>query len=270
MDPRDDLEYIVNSKAQFNVLRTLREQASPVRKNELESETGSSRSTIDRAINELTDRNWAEETNRNQYIITSAGEAILAKYDEFSGAIAETQTKTKLLNNLGEPIDTPSIEVFANSTTVEYPAKDPLRGWKRASKEVSKRIEDGFETYRGMNPIVSTAGNDIGQQILTEADEAELVIDEKVLDASQTNYSDALEKGLTAGNLNIYISPAEVTITVAIYDEESAEVAVHSENGHLLAGVHGSDEKLVRWAAGVYEQYRQQSYPISEMLQASK
>ena len=233
--------------------------------NDLESETGPSRSTVNRAIRGLTDRNWVEEEDRNHYAITSAGEIILQKYDDFSSTIAETQAKTKLLNQLGDSVDDPSIEVFSESTTIDYPAKDPHRGWQRASEEVSKRIEEGFETYWGMNPIVSAAGNDIGQQILAAADEAELIIDEEVFDISRSNYSEAMENGLKAENLDIYVSSEEVTFTLAIYDEEMVEVAAHSGDGHLIAGGHGSDERLVNWATEIYKNYRQQSHSLSEL-----
>ncbi|HET7324167.1 MAG TPA: HTH domain-containing protein, partial [Halococcus sp.] len=184
MEPKDDIEYIVNSSSQFEVLQTLRERKETVSKNELESETGLSRSTIDRAIRDSTERSWVEEKSRSQYAITSVGEAIVSSYGNFYDTIAEAQAKTKLLNNLGDNIETPSIEVLSEAKTVEYPAKDPFKGWKRASDEVSSRVEEGLESYRGMNPVVTTAGNEMGRKILSEADEAELIIDEGVLEMS--------------------------------------------------------------------------------------
>lgn len=269
MKPEDDIEYIVNSGRQFDILQALYDREKPARKRELKSETGASESTIDRAIRNSTKKNWAEEKSRGQYVITSAGEGIVESHDNFYETIAETQAKTKLLNNLGENISTPSIEVLNEADTVEYPAKDPFKGWNRAFEEVSRQVEEGLESYRGMNPIVSTAGNEIGREILSEADEAELIIDEGVLEMSEANYSDAMEEGLTAENLTIYVTPENVAITMAIYDEERIEVSIHDEDGHPVAGIRGSDEELIRWATEAYEKYRQQAYPLSELLNAS-
>jgi predicted transcriptional regulator len=269
MKPEDDIEYIVNSGSQFIVLRALYEREEPAHKRELKSETGSSQSTIDRAIRNSTEKNWVEEKSRGRYGITSAGESIVESYDNFYGTIGEAQAKTKLLNNLGDNITTPSIEVLSEAETVEYPSKDPLKGWKRASDEVSKRVEEGLESYRGMNPIVSTTGNEIGRQILSAANEAELIIDEGVLEMSQSNHSDAMREGLTADNLDIYVSPKNVEITLAIYDEERIEISIHDEDGHPVGGIRGSNDELACWATDLYEQYQQQSYPLSELLNTS-
>jgi predicted transcriptional regulator len=99
MKPEDDIEYIVNSGSQFNVLRALYEREKTASKGELKNETDSSKPTIDRAIRNCTEKNWVEEKSRGQYKITSAGESIVESYDNFCGTIGETQAKTKLLNN---------------------------------------------------------------------------------------------------------------------------------------------------------------------------
>jgi predicted transcriptional regulator len=269
MKPEDDIEYLVNSGRQFEILQALYEREEPARKRELRSETGASESTVNRAIRNSSEKNWVEEKSRGRYDITSAGEGVVESYNNFYGIIGEAQAKTKLLNNLGENISAPSIEVLDKAETVEYSVKGPFKGWERASEEVSRQVEEGLESYHGMNPIVSTAGNEIGREILSEADEAELIIDEGVLEMSEANYSDAMEDGLTADNLTIYVSPENVATTMAIYDEERIEVSVHDEDGHPVGGIRGSDDELARWATDVYESYRQQSYPLSELLNAS-
>ena len=268
MKPEDDIEYIVNSGSQFNVLRTLYKREKAASKRQLKYETDTSQSTIDRAIRNSMEKNWVEEKNRGRYDITSTGESIVESYDNFYETIGEAQAKTRLLNNLGN-ISPPSIEVLAEAETVEYPPKDPFKGWKRASEEVTKQIEKGLESYRGMNPIVSSQGNDIGRQILSAADEAELIIDEAVLEMSQSNHSDAVREGITASNFNIYVSSENVPVTLAIYNEERVEISIHDADGHPVGGIRGSNSELACWATDVYEKYRQQSYPLSELLNTS-
>jgi predicted transcriptional regulator len=269
MKPEDDIEYLVNCGRQFEVLQALYEREEPARKRELRSETGVSESTVDRAIRDSTKRSWVEEKSRGRYVMTSVGEGIVESYNDFYGIIGEAQAKTELLNNLGENISAPSIEVLDKAETVEYANKGPFTGWERASEAVSRQVEEGLESYRGMNPIVSTAGNEMGREILSAADEAELIIDEGVLEMSEANYSDAMEDGLTADNLTIYVSPESVAVTMAIYDEERIEVSIHDEDGHPVGGIRGSGDELACWATDVYESYRQQSYPLSELLNTS-
>jgi predicted transcriptional regulator len=269
MDPHEDLEYIVNSTKQINVLRKIRRHQSPVRKHELVSENEPpSQSTVNRAIGNLSDRNWIEEKSRNRYVITTTGEGIVEGIDGIRDTIAEAQTKTKLLNQLGE--HAPSIDVLAEATTAEYPQKDPMKGWNRASCGVEERAEEGLETYRGMNPIVSARGNEMGRKILSAVDTAELIIDEMVLDTSEANYSEALEAGRAADNFEIYVSPNEVPITLAIYDEEKIEASVHDADGHPVGGIRGSSTELSCWADDLYEQYRAQSYPLSQLIDPTK
>lgn len=267
MDTEDDIRYIVNSVGQIDVLRTLRDQSSPIPKHELGRESEVSRSTVNRAIDNLSDRNWIEETGRNQYEITTVGESILKRYGRFSETIAGAQTKTKLINQLGKHAEPPSIDVFSEAEVEEYPTTDPMKGWNRATSEASKQIDGGLDVYRGMNPIVSEKGNEIGRKLLATVDEAELIIDEDVLDASQKNYTDELDEGLATDNLEIYVSPEKVPITLAIYDEERVEVSVHDEQGHPIGGIRGENGKLAQWAKDLYEEYRARSYSLSEPLQ---
>lgn len=270
MNPEDDINYIVNSDRQITVLRALRDQSSPIPKHELKSETEVSRSTVNRAIDNLSDRNWIEETRRNRYDITTAGESILERYDDFSNTIAGAQTKTRLINQLGNQIEPPSIDVFSEAEAEEYPTTDPMKGWNRATTEASKQVDGGLEVYRGMNPIVSSKGNEIGRKLLATVDEAELIIDEDVLDASKENYTDELDEGLATDNLEIYVSPEKVPITLAIYDEERVELSVHDEQGHPIGGIRGENGELACWAKDLYEEYRAQSYAISELLQQTE
>ena len=267
MEPDDDINYIVNSDSQIAVLRTLRGRSEPIMKRELKSEAEVSRSTVKRAINNLSERNWIEEAGRKRYVITTVGESIVERYDEFSNTVVAAQTKTQLINQLGKHVEPPSIDVFSEAEVEEYPTTDPMKGWNRADDEVSQQIETGLNFYRGMNPIVSTKGNEIGRKLLDAVDEAELIIDEDVLDASKENYTDELDEGLADDSLEIYVSHQRIPITLAIYNDERVELSVHDEQGHPIGGIRGTNEKLVCWAKDLYEQYRAQSFSITNLLQ---
>lgn len=266
MDPDDDIGYIVNSEGQINVLQAIRDQSCTAPKHELESEVEVSRSTIDRAIDNLAERNWIEETSRGQYEITTVGASILDRYEEFVDTIVGAQTKTKLINQLGKHVEPPSIDVFSEAEAEEYPTSDPMKGWNRAADEASNQIEEGLEVYQGMNPIVSAHGNEIGRELLDAADEAELIIDEEVLETSKKSYNSELDEGLAADNFEIYVSREKVPVTLAMYNEERVELSVHDEQGHPIGGIRGTNGDLACWAKDLYEQYRAQSYPLSELL----
>ena len=267
MKLEDDIEYIVNSDKQIDILRILRDYSSPLPKHKLRSETDVSRSTVSRATDNLSDRNWIEKVGRKQYAITTVGESVLERYDAFRNAISGAQTKTKLINQLGKHVEPPSIDVFSEAETEVYPTTDPMSGWSRASAEVSRQIDAGLDVYQGMNPIISMKGNEIGRKLLDAANEAELIIDKDVLDTAKESYTDELDEGLTADNFEIYVSPKKVPITLAMYNEKRVELSVHDDQGHPIGGIRGTNGELACWAQDLYEQYREQSYSLSELAQ---
>lgn len=267
MNPEDDINYIVNSGGQIAVLRTLRDHPTPLPKHKLRSKTDVSRSTVSRATDNLSDRNWIEEVRRKRFTITTVGESVLERFDAFRDTIGGAQAKTRLINQLGKHVEPPSIDVFSEAEAEIYPTTDPMRGWNRANAEVSQQIDAGLDVYRGMNPIVSMKGNEIGRKLLDAANEAELIIDKEVLDTAKVSYTDELDEGLTADNFEIYISSEKIPITLAMYNEERIELSVHDEQGHPIGGIRGTNGDLACWAQDLYEHYREQSYPLSELAQ---
>lgn len=81
----DDLAYLSRSKNRARILATLATEAYTRR--ELGEATGTSRTTVDRIINELEERDWVRRTADGDYITTPTGGRIASESARFVGAI---------------------------------------------------------------------------------------------------------------------------------------------------------------------------------------
>lgn len=92
----EDIAYLSRSANRARLLVALAAEASTRR--ELEEETGVSRATLDRIVNELEARGWATRTPEGKYVATPEGERIAAETRAFAGAIEAVRT-------LGDAVD---------------------------------------------------------------------------------------------------------------------------------------------------------------------
>lgn len=94
-DALDDIAYLSRSKTRAWILATL--SAAAATRGELEDATGIPRTTIDRAVNELANRDWITRTPDGEYTATPTGERIATESRRFIGAI-------KAIRNLGDAV----------------------------------------------------------------------------------------------------------------------------------------------------------------------
>lgn len=91
----DDVAYLSRSRNRVRILAALSNAAAT--RGELEAATGISRTTLDRAVSELVERNWIERTADGQYSATAAGERIAAETTRVVGAF-------QAIRNLGDAV----------------------------------------------------------------------------------------------------------------------------------------------------------------------
>jgi predicted transcriptional regulator len=91
----DDIAYLSRSKNRIRILAALATEAFTRRK--LGEETNTARTTLDRIINELEERDWVRRSADGDYTVTPTGERIAAESTRFVGAI-------EAIHGLGEAV----------------------------------------------------------------------------------------------------------------------------------------------------------------------
>lgn len=80
-DALEDVAYLSRSANRLRILEAL--TGGPDTRRELAESTGSSRATLDRIVNELEERGWAERTTEGDYVATATGDRLMAQVRPF-------------------------------------------------------------------------------------------------------------------------------------------------------------------------------------------
>lgn len=120
----DDVAFLSRSANRVEILQAI--ASGPAPRRELASLTDTSRTTLDRIVNELEDRGWVERTTAGEYAATPAGRHLL-------GQFLSVVRSAEAIRQLGDavawlPTDELSIGLyhFADATVVRPDGDDPI------------------------------------------------------------------------------------------------------------------------------------------------
>ncbi|EMA53196.1 MULTISPECIES: helix-turn-helix transcriptional regulator [Halococcus] len=249
MGPREHVAFLAGSANRVRILETLREQ--PHRQCELTEACDLSRSTVHRALDGLESRGWVEQTG-GEYRLTIGGDLVLSHYEALESAIDRIDEWGMFLNRLGDLADTLPLAALSKATLVTNSREDPHAAATHFTDQFRTATT---ETFRGIASVVSPRFTEAAQPLITTDTDMELIIDESVLDASLTHYSNDLEDGYSLDNFTLYCYPAELHFGLAIFDERVL-VNTHDERGVLRECLDSTDETLRSWAHDVYDDHR--------------
>jgi predicted transcriptional regulator len=90
LDSLEDVAYLSRSANRVVILEAL--TAGPDTRGELAESTDVSRTTLDRIVNELEDRGWAERATDGGYVATPAGARLIQQFEPFLESVAAIRT----------------------------------------------------------------------------------------------------------------------------------------------------------------------------------
>jgi len=239
------------------VLATL--QASPARKPELVAELESSRSTVDRAIGELTEAGLVEKDG-SEYTVTTAGRIVHREYREYERATDAISSTTAFVNHLPRdaPVNTSLLEGASITMGADHAPDQAIK----PSNELFKRAT----RMRGLAPVVlSFYPSNIAEQLAEGDLTVEIVAEPDVLEALPTLPEFGTVSLSEVDGLELYESDQELPYALWIMDTpESRYAGITAYKDGGVAGVLINEaEKAVQWAEDQYAQYREETDEIS-------
>ena len=249
MGSREHIAFLAGSENRVRILEALHER--PQRQCELTEACGLSRSTVHRALDGLTGREWIREDGR-QYRLTAGGEFVLGQYRALERSIERVERWGSFLNRLGDAATTLPPTALDEAAVIVSSPEDPHAAMTHFADVLGS---SSAETFYGISPVVSPVLNEAAQSLIESGTRMELIIDGSVLDTSRTSYPDALEDAHTLENFELYLSPKDLSSGLAILDERVL-VGTYDERGVLCECLDGTDEALVAWASERYETLR--------------
>ena len=239
------------------VLATL--QASPARKPELVADLKSSRSTVDRAIRELTEAGLVE-TDGSEYMVTTAGRLALREHSEYERATDAVSSTRTFVNHLPRdaPVNTSLLEGASITMGADHAPDQALK----PSNELFERAT----RMRGLAPVVLSFYPSLIAERLDEGDlTVEVVAEPDVLKALPTLPEFGTESLSEVDGLELYESGAELPYALWIMDTPKSSYAGITAYKHGgVAGVLINDaQEAVQWAEDQYTRYLEGASQIS-------
>ncbi|MEE6211347.1 winged helix-turn-helix domain-containing protein [Salarchaeum sp. III] len=255
--PESDAEMRRLLERRSPVLATL--QTAPARKPELVAELESSRSTVDRAITELTEAGLVEKDG-SEYTMTTAGRLALREYREYERATDAVSLTTAFVNHL--PRDAPVSTSLLEGASVTMGADHAPDQALKPSNELFQRAT----RMRGLAPVVLSFYPSLLAERLGEGDlTVEIVAEPDVLEALPSLPEFGTEPLSEVDGLELYESDQELPYALWIMDTpESSYAGITAYDGGGVVGVLINEvEEAVQWAEDQYAQYREGADEIS-------
>ncbi|WP_254274137.1 helix-turn-helix transcriptional regulator [Haloarcula marina] len=231
--------------------------SSPKTKPELVEDVDASRSTVDRAIETLTDAALVERTG-SRYRTTYAGRESLRAYERFLDRLDALQAAQPVLQDLSLEAEIPP-EALEGAEVVEATMAAPHAPIERATT-----LGDGATRLYGTGPAVLPKYIAEISELLEDGDETELVLSKAVVEAFRESYPDAFEQFAGSDNIEIHVTEQALPclIWIAVKPEETVSgIIVHTENG-VRGAIHNDTDAMNEWTREQYRQFKADARPL--------
>lgn len=122
-DALEDVAYLSRSVNRVRILDALTD--GPYTRRELADETGTSRTTLDRIVNELEERDWAERTTRGDYVATTMGARLMQQVRPFLASVEALGRLGDAVTWLPEDVSV-GLHRFSDATVRRPAGDDPM------------------------------------------------------------------------------------------------------------------------------------------------
>lgn len=241
LDVHDDARYLSGSPVRVAILRTLRDD--PCRPAALTDEIDATRTTVQRILAGFRDRDWVVKRDA-AYHTTPTGRRV---HDAYEGLLSELARADRFgafaadLERAGA--DFPAAGVASGELTVAND-RDPLAAVDRV---VELLREAGGSELRSVSPIVTRQYNEAAAEALDDGASVELVIDDGVLAASESEFREATDRALTDDDASVYVARDSLEYGFFRYDDVACVIA-HDERNNPRCVFESSDPVVLDWA----------------------
>lgn len=249
MTAREHISFLAGSENRVRVLEALRDR--PYRQSELVRGCDLSRSTVHRALDGLTARNWVARDD-GEFRLTVGGTLVLERYDALEAAVERVDEWGSFLRRLGDVAATLPPAVLDDATLVSATPDDPHAATTHLAGSFTATEVDRF---RGISPIVSSVVNEAAFELVSAGVPMELIIDDSVFTISEDSYPDALDDAHSFANMELFLYPETLDFGLAILDERVL-IGAYDERGVLRECLDGTSDALFEWASEIYEDHR--------------
>jgi len=260
----DDLLSLVERRRPYLSLLA----AGPEHKRDVIDALGDSRSTVDRAIEDLTDRGLVTRTDDGAWTATTKGDVLLETVEETRASVASIAAASDLLAHF--PCDEPVPPALFRDATVDVAdGPTPLA--------IAERVRDTVTTATGIRGFaVADHGTGVKEDIFaaTFADDGfafDYVFDESLVEGMLQSDEVPWDRLTHASNARLTVTSG-LPFGLMLTEHEGGRrvtLIVYDERDMVRGQVQTDDPGAVAWGSDVFERYRARGTPIEKWLDAN-
>ncbi|SFB67522.1 Predicted transcriptional regulator, contains HTH domain [Halobiforma haloterrestris] len=226
---------------------------SPKTKPELVSTIGKSRSTINRAIDSLTENHCVKRTEDGAYCVTQTGNLALRTHQEFKDRMGTLSNSDDIINAISPQFEL-GYEFLKGVKTLE--AED---GVPELALSKSNEIISGSDEFRGLVGVWFSSYPEILLSEVKENDlELEIVTNAELIESLYQINEDPISELLLHENTTILAAECEIPESVWLTDGPSGKhsgITVHSRGG-IIGVLINNRQSSVQWVEEIYSEYK--------------
>jgi len=226
--------------------------STPTTKPELVDRLNTSRSTVDRAVEDLLDNDFVERDG-SHYVATYAGREALAAYERYLDRLDALAQAQPVLSALPPDIDIDPAALDGAQVVESTPAapNGPI--------EVNVDPVQRAETLRATSPVVAPRYFEAVDNLIEgPGTDIELVYTEAAFEALSTTYEAALNRVEAADDVRGFVTERPIPYvvwTAEVPDGTVSGLIVHDDTG-LVGLINNDTDAMNEWAQAEYERFR--------------
>lgn len=233
----------------------------PQTKPELVDQLDNSRSTIDRAVDELLEMDLIAPTSpaAHTYGLTQHGRLALDAYLAYCSETDSLGSNRSLLNTLSP--DVALSRKFVADATIHRSSNSP-----DAALQPGTEILEESTTLRGAAPVVSSGYVDtIGSWVQREETTLELVLERDLMETMKQSFANDLKDVLRLDSVEFRIIDEDLPYSIWLMDQPTttyAGITIY-EGGGVRGSLVAEGDRAVEWAESEYESYYEDAEPLT-------
>jgi len=254
----EGIEYLASSSNRVVALKAIvRDSGEPA---ELREGLEMPRSTFQRILSELQDRNWAEKSE-GIYTATPLGEYVEGYFDDCVGTMSGLDKLSRFFEYVPFSEIGVGMETLVDSEITVSGSYSPHAPTER----LIEALEDA-DGVRGLSPVITDRAFEAFSDAIADSGvTVKNVVEKKVADAIISRYTDRLDEIGETDETGTYVYDGEIPMGMMIIDD-TVFVSAFDEDGIARVLLQNDTDRMLGWAEGYHDRYRRESEPLDLRL----
>lgn len=254
----DQINFIARSYSRFRVLEELSSEKE-LHRDELKERIDASRTTIQRHLDRLVERDWVQKRGR-KYQLTAVGEFVAEEFINLGDVVEVSDRLKPFLRWVSADEFDCDLSLLTDADLLIAEPGDPWAMINEHVKKIEQMNQGKFLLpFTGLHAVKAS-----NERIVHHGAQCELVVSPSVAVKykSDPNYSELIGQSTSTGRNEVFEYDGNIPFGVALIND-TVQIIV-AEGDEPRAMLESKDEEVYDWAAEVYTSYKNQSDRITE------